>query len=122
MLYIEKEDKNKVIITATDHPIKLRVDCQYGTMASVSFFFQRLVTVHCGETKTIGTGRELKGKTVVFNVSAGNPGGGPVKIIFTVYEENGNKLVYAFPDDYTGSPVYNPADDSPSIEFAVIFV
>lgn len=121
MLYTEKEGKNTITISGTDNLIKLRVDCQYGTLASVSFYSLKLVMVGCGKAETVRLARDLKGKTIEFNGSAGNPDGGQLKIIHTIYEENGNKLTYIFPDDYTGTPDFNATDKQLSYVFCVKF-
>jgi hypothetical protein len=79
------------------------------------------VTASCGETETIGTGSAMNGKTLKFHGASGNPGGDPVKVVHTIYQEDGEELVYTFPDDYTGTPDFDPNDQNPSYVFYVKF-
>lgn len=122
MIYTENEDKNILTVSFKDNLVSITIDCQYGTLASVSFFHKMLKTVRCGESELIGTAKELKGKTIEFNGSAGNPTDGQIKIIHTIYEENGNELIYTLPDDYSGTPAFIGTKSQISYTFCVKFV
>ena len=117
----EREDKLTLVLSATDNPVKLKVDCQFGTIANVSCIHEELISVPCGEEKTFGETSNLKGETIEFNGASGNPSGSDVKIIHTVYEQNGNKIIYTFPDDYTGEPEFDSNDLEPSYVFYIKF-
>lgn len=120
--YVEIPGKLVFKITNPEKNIRIKVDCQYGTLAKVSFYTFALVTVGCGETKIIEKVQKLQKRTVTFNGSSGNPGGGRIKIIHTISEEGGNELVYTFPDDYTGQPPFDESDQEPSYVFPVYFL
>jgi len=120
--YVEKEGKLVFRISGLNNPVQIKVDCQYGTLSKVSFFHNGLETVGCGEEDTIGAGQNLKHHTIEFNGASGNPDGGKIKIIHTIYETGGNSLVYTFPDDYTGKPPYDLNDQEPSYVFTVNFI
>lgn len=122
MIFTEKADKNILTVSTTGKLVNITVDCQYGTLASVSFYHKELKTARCGESKIVGTDQDLKGKTIEFNGSAGNPANGQLKIIHTFRETDGNELIYTFPDDYSGNPAYNGNTPQISYAFYVKFV
>ena len=122
MIYTEKEDKNILVVLTTGKPVNITVDCQYGTLVSVSFYHKGLKTARCGEGEIIGVAQDLKGKTIEFNGSAGNPANGQLRIIHTIRETDGNELIYTFPDDYTGNPAYTGDKLQISYAFYVKFV
>jgi hypothetical protein len=121
-VYKELERRNILEISGSNSPVYFKVDCQYGTITEVTFDYKGLRTVGCGEEVLIGTAAELKGIKITFNGSSGNPGGGRIKIIHTFYEKDGKKLIYIFPNDFTGKPVFNENDKEPSYKFYVIFI
>ncbi|OFX28206.1 MAG: hypothetical protein A2X08_10515 [Bacteroidetes bacterium GWA2_32_17] len=121
-VYKEKKEKNILTISNLNNPIKLKVDCQYGTISEVTFNHNELKTVGCGENKIVGSASELKGKTINFNGASGNPSGGQIKIIHTIYEEGGNELIYIFPDNYSGNPYFDENDQEPSYKFYINFI
>jgi hypothetical protein len=121
-IYTEKLEKNSLKVSDSSNLVMFKVDCQYGTTASVAFYQNGLKKVRCGKEVTIGKASDLNGLTISFNGSSGNPGKGQIKIIHTFYEEGGTKLIYIFPDDYTGSPDFNEQDAQPSYEFYIKFI
>lgn len=121
-IYVENKDRNILVITVDGGDVEFKIDCQYGTYASVSFFYKGLKTVGCGQNVIIGNTSELKGKNITFNGASGNPDGGKIRIIHTCYEIGGNTLTYIFPDDYTGIPPYDENDKEPSYKFFIKFV
>jgi hypothetical protein len=118
-VYIEKKEKLNLFLSDSDNEVKITVNCYYGAMAAVSFYQDGLKTVRCGETKVIGKASELKGKSVEFNGKANNPGGNNVKVEHKIHEVSENSIIYIFPDDYTGSPDYDPNDENPNYKFFV---
>lgn len=116
-IYKELEIRNILQISGSGNPVLFKVDCQYGTIAEVTFDYNGLKTVGCGEELIIGSASELKGLKITFNGSSGNPEGKRIKIIHTFYEKGGNTLIYAFPDDYTGVPPFDENDSEPSYKF-----
>ena len=121
-IYKEKADKNILLISDSDNPVVFKVDCQFGTIAEVSYDLNGLKTVGCGEQTILGPASALKGLTMTFNGSSGNPDGKQIKIIHTFYEEGGNILIYNFPGDYTGKPDFDEQDQEPSYKFYVKFI
>lgn len=120
--YVEIPGKLVFRITNPARDIRIKVDCQYGTLAKVSFYRNNLITVGCGEKGIVDKARSLQMRTVTFNGSSGNPGGGKIRIIHTISEEGGNELVYTFPDDYTGQPPFDEQDQEPVYVFPVYFL
>jgi hypothetical protein len=118
-IYKEDENRNILQVSGTANPVYLKVDCQYGTFAEVTFDHNGLKTAGCGEEISIGPASELKGLKITFNGSSGNPEGGRIRIIHTFYEKGGLPLVYIFPDDYTGTPPFDENDKEPSYKFYV---
>jgi len=120
--YVEIKDKNVLKVSNTKNPVKIRIECQYGTISGVSFYNEKLITVECGGEVIVGEARKMHNKTIEFNGSSGNPDEGEIKIIHTIYEEGGNEIVYTFPDDYTGNPDFDENDPEPSYVFYVKFI
>ncbi|MFC2152019.1 hypothetical protein ACFLSE_05775 [Bacteroidota bacterium] len=121
--YKEKKDKNNLTVSNTDNSVKIKVDCQYGTIAFVSFNGEdEIKTVECGKEEVIGKANKLKGKSVKFSCTSSNPDDGQIKIIHTIYETGGNKLIYTFPDDYTGTPDFHEDDKEPFYKFYCNFI
>lgn len=121
--YKEEKDKNILEVSNSNNSIKLKVDCQYGTIASVGFIHNgRSKKVRCRKKKVIGSAAELKGKTFKFKGASGNPNRGQIKIIHTAFEEGGNELIYTFPDDYSGTPNFEEDDQEPSYQFYIKFL
>jgi hypothetical protein len=120
--YVEISGKLVFRITNPERDVTIKVDCQYGTLAKVSFYTNNLITVGCGQKAIIDKAHKLQMRTLTFIGSSGNPGGGKIKIIHTISEEGGNELVYTFPDDYTGQPPFDEHDQQPSYEFPVYFL
>lgn len=116
-----EQDRKLTFSTSSNRNINLSVDCQLGTIAEVSFYTDELKTVGCGDTVKIGNSDELKNKRIEFNGASGNPESNPVKVIHTIEEEEGEKISYTFPDDYTGTPEFNEDDQEPSYVFYVHF-
>ncbi len=120
--YVERKGKLVFRVSGLNNPVKIKVDCQYGTLAGVSFYYYGLKTVKCGEEVLIGKGQDLKNQSLEFSGASGNPDGGRLKIIHTIYEIGGNFVVYTFPDEYTGKPPFDLKDQEPSYVFTVNFI
>lgn len=120
-IYKEQPSKLNHVLSDSDNPVKIKIDCFYGTVASVSFYHNGLKSINCGETTVIGKASELKGVTIEFNGAANNPDGQAVKVSHTIFEENGNTTTYTFPNDYTGTPEFDPNDENPDYKFFVNF-
>lgn len=121
-VYKELEQRNILEVSGSNNPVYFRVDCQYGTIAEVSFGYNGLKTVGCGEEIILDSASKLKGLKITFNGGSGNPDGGRIKIIHTFYEKDGKKLLYIFPDDYTGNPAFDENDKEHSYKFYVKFI
>lgn len=121
-IYEEIEDKLKLNVSDTNQSVKISVDSYHGTVASVSFDNGIIKTVHAGETTEVGKASELKGKSIEFSCSANNPDGDQIKITHTIFENEGNAIIYSFPDDYTGTNNYDNSDENPSYAFLVTFI
>lgn len=116
-IYKEKQDKLNINLTNSDNLVKIKVDCYYGTVASVSFYHESLKTVQCGETEVIGKAKDLNNSTIEFNGTANNPDGAQIKIVHTIYEGPGETVTYTFSDDYSGIPDFNSDDEHPDYKF-----
>ncbi|MBE0573609.1 hypothetical protein IH575_01765 [Candidatus Dojkabacteria bacterium] len=121
-VFREKSDKLNLILSNGSNDVKIKVDCYYGTQVSVSFYHKSLVTLSCGNTKKIENSNSLKGKSITFNGAANNPNGGQIKIIHTIWEENGNSIEYAIPEDFSGEIAWDSNNINPSYEFQVNFI
>ncbi len=120
-IYIEKKEKLNLNVSNPDNDVKITVDCYIGTVAEVAVDTGRIITIGCGETKTIGIASALKGITLAFDGDADNPDNNQIKISHKIFEVDGNEINYTFPDDYTGNPPYDNADKNPSYTFFVNF-
>jgi hypothetical protein len=120
-IYVEKPEKLNLAVSNSDNPVKLKVDCQYGTVASVAFNFNGRKTVRYGNEIVIGSANALKGKRIKFTGISSNPERGKIKTIHEIFEKGGNSLTYVFPDYYTGDPVFNTGDAQPTYEFTINF-
>lgn len=101
--------------------VKIKMDCIFGTMASVNFKHINKKSVTCGKTADIGTVDKLKGLTIEFNGEASNPDNKEIKVIHTIYEGNGNSTSYIFPHEYNGMSAFDPSDEHPDYKFFVKF-
>ena len=118
-MYHEK-DPIRIPVPDTDYRITLSVECLNGTVANVSF--PPGSNCGCGGTERIGIGVALKGKTVRFTGGGNNPGGGPFRVRHVFKEEGAVIGTYTFPDDYNGTPPFDPADQHPDYTFKVHFI
>lgn len=121
-VFREKPDKLNLNLSNGSNDVKIKVDCYHGTQVSVSFYHNSLVTLSCGNTKKIENSNSLKEKSITFNGSANNPDGEQIKIIHTIWEENGNSIEYAITEDYSGEIVWDYDNNNPSYEFQVNFI
>jgi FlaG/FlaF family flagellin (archaellin) len=120
-IFVEKHDKLNLNVSDTSNLVKITVDCDDGTLTSVAFDSGNLETVHCGETVIVGKAKDLKGKTIEFNGLASNPSGDSINVKHTIFEEGSNKIIYVFPDNFSGVPKYSGQPD-PSYTFYVNFI
>ena len=121
-IYTEKTKKLNLVLSNSSNLVKIKVDCYNGTLASVSFNTGGIKNVHCGENEVIGLAKNLKGNTIEFDGLASNPGSDAIKLIHTIIEEGGKKIIYTFPNDYSDVPAYNKEDLDPSYSFIVNFI
>jgi hypothetical protein len=121
-IYTEKLNKLNLVVSNSSNPVKITVDCINGTLVSVFFDLGSIKKVHCDETELIGPAKNLKGNAIEFDGLASNPGSDAIKLIHTIVEEGGSKIIYTFPDDYSGVPPYNKEDLDPSYSFFVNFI
>jgi hypothetical protein len=122
MDYTEKPGKLNLTVSNSSNPVIMTFDCYNGTLASVSFDSGIKIKVHSGETEIIGSAKDLKGKRIEFTGLASNPGNESIKVTHIIIEDGGNKLVYTFPNDYSGAPAYKKEDVDPSYTFFVNFI
>jgi len=118
-IYKEKPDKLNLNVTNSNQEVKIKLDCYFGTVASVSFYHNGLKTINCGEEETIDEATNIKGSQDEFNGKANNPNNQQIRVVHTIYEVGGDSIEYIFPDDYTGNPPYDPNDKNPDYKFFV---
>lgn len=121
-IYREKGDKLTLFLSQNENAVKIKIKCFNCTFGKLRFHFNDFIGVDFGETKVIGKSNLLKDKTIKFKAVAQNMDENNIKIIHTIYEENGNSLSYTFPDDYTGTPQYNNSSQIIDYEFTVKFI
>jgi len=116
---IYKEQKNKLNLDLSDSEkkVKIKIDCYNGTIGSVSFYHNNPKTLKCGQTRVIGKAKDLKNKNIEFNGAANNPDGEDIKIVHTIFEENGETITYSFPENFSGNPDFDPNDEHPDYKF-----
>jgi|GEM_PF-5738281 len=117
-IYTEKDDKLNVKLTGTENDITIRLDCYYGTKASLAFGDNQLL--NCGDTLKIRSDAGASGR-ITFSGSCSNPQGGTIKVTHTVLRGEEVLFTYTFPNDYTGTPPYSATDKTPSYEFRINF-
>jgi len=120
--YVEIKNKLNFKVSNNNNPVFLRVDCEYQTIVSVAFYTDKINSVDCGIEAKIGDAPEIRGKSIDFNGSPVNPNQGSIRIIHTIYQKGGDKLIYIFPDDFTGEPAFDENDDQPNYVFDVNFI
>ncbi|GLB47868.1 hypothetical protein [Neptunitalea lumnitzerae] len=123
-VYIEKSGKLVMKVNNDHSEVMLKLNTYHGTIATVSFYdiLNNEKMVHYGGKIQVGTGKQLKGKTIVFVGASGNPDGGQIKIEHLFLENNIAELEYTFPNHYTGSPAVEPQDEQPTYIFTVTFI
>jgi hypothetical protein len=117
-IYVENPDKLNLQISDSQIDVIIKVNCYCGTRTTVAF---ESGYAKCKKSVVIGKASELKGQTVLFSGSAYNALDNNIRVKHTIQEENGNELIYIFPDDYAGNPEYPLSDENPTYEFTVNF-
>jgi len=119
MIYEEMPDKLELDLSESQGPVILKVTCFNQTVTIVRYHYLGLHKLLCGEEGQVGNSQGLKGKTRLYTGSANNPAQGAIKVQHEFTAPNGKKLIYTFPDDYTGAPPFPTSDKNPTWQFLV---
>ena len=121
-IYREKENKLSLPINDGAGNISVTVNTFLASRGSLSWFFKgELCTAEKDQPTIIGSANQLKNKSIKFDGKSNNPSGSSVKMEYIFSTDNGELLKYTFPDDYTGTPVFQETDGQPAIKFTVTF-
>ena len=122
--YMEKEDKNELILSANDkREVKITMTGIYGATAGLSFISpNHSQYIEVGTTVLIDNVASLKSEgSIFFSCDADNYGGLAAVIEFKIFEVKGRSITYRFPDDFTGTPNVPGNEDSPLLSFKCNF-
>ena len=115
---IYRENKEKLRKTLLGHStVRLTVNCYLGTIVNVE---TQDVEFTCAESKAIGDEVQLKGNRIKVTGTPRTPEGEEIRVEHIFDSPSGTKT-YTFPDDYTGSPPYNPTDTNVTYIFYMNF-
>lgn len=120
MIYRENDDRFTLQVGTGSDQVKLQLTCLNGTVAVVNFANLGPGSVGCGEQGEVGEEKALKGRRRLYTVTANNPMGNPVRFQLR-FRSTVDELVITIPDDYEGTPPWNPADQNPTYQLIITY-